>query len=88
MEQALPGQPPAVVLRSRYTLVRALLGIAIAAVVALTVAVVVLANDGGDAAGTTSSANPTHSIEYGGFSPNTGRPESAPLPRSGVAPSP
>jgi hypothetical protein len=79
MEQAFPGQPPAVVLRSRYTLVRALLGIAIVAVVALTVAVVVLASDGGNA-GATSSATPTHSIEYGGFSPNTGRPESAPLP--------
>ena len=45
MEQAIPGQPQAVELRSRYTLVRVLLGIAIAAVVALSVAVVVLASD-------------------------------------------
>jgi hypothetical protein len=81
MDQALPGQPPAVVLRSRYTLVRALLGIASAAVVALSVAVVVLANEQDDASGT-SSAGSIHSIDYGGFSPNAGRPESAPLPRS------
>jgi hypothetical protein len=80
MDQALPGQSPAVVLRSRYTLVRALLGIASVAVVALTVAVVVLANDESDAGGS-SSASPTHSINYGGFSPNSGRPESAPQPR-------
>jgi hypothetical protein len=87
MDQAFPGQPPAVVLRSRYTLMRALLGIAIIAVVALTVAVVVLANGQDDASGT-SSAQSIHPIEYGGFSPNTGRPESAPLPRGGVAPPP
>ena len=87
MEQAFPGQPPAVVLRSRYTLVRALLGIALVAVVALTTAVVVLANDGNEVSGT-SSATPIHSIDYGGFNPNTGRPESAPLPRGGVAPPP
>jgi hypothetical protein len=87
MDQALPGQPPAVVLRSRYTLVRALLVIASVAVVALTAAVVVLANDGNDA-GRSSSARPTHSINYGGFSPNTGRPESAPLPARDVAPPP
>jgi hypothetical protein len=80
MEQALPGQHPAVVLRSHYTLVRALLAIAIAAVVALSVAVVILANDGSEASDT-SSARPSHSINYGGFSPNTGRPDSAPLPR-------
>jgi hypothetical protein len=79
MEHAVPGQPPAVVLRSRYKLVRALLGIAIAAVVALSVAVVVLASDRSDASGA-SADRPTHPIEYGGFSPNTGRPESAPWP--------
>ena len=85
MEQAFPGQSPAVVLRSRYALVRALLGIALVAVVALTTAVVVLANDGNEVSGT-SSATPIHSIEYGGFNPNTGRPDSAPLPRGDVAP--
>jgi hypothetical protein len=65
--------------RSRYTLVRALLGMALAAIVALSVAVAVLASDDGDASGT-STAKPGHPIEYGGFSPNTGRPGSAPLP--------
>jgi hypothetical protein len=84
MEQAVPGQPPAVVLRSRYTLVRALLGIAIAAVVALSVAVLVLASDGREASGP-SAVRPSHPIEYGGFSPNTGRPGSAPLPERGGA---
>jgi hypothetical protein len=79
MEQAIPGQPPAAVLRSRYTLVRVLLGIASVAVVALTVAVVVLANDVNDA-GSSGSARPPDSLNYGGFSPNTGRPESAPPP--------
>jgi hypothetical protein len=87
MDQALPGQPPAVVLRSRYTLVRALLGIASVAVVALSVAVVVLAIDQDDVGGR-SSPGTIHSIDYGGFSPNTGRPESAPLPRGGAAPPP
>jgi hypothetical protein len=84
MEQAFPGQPHAVVLRSRYTLVRTLLGVAIVAVVALTVALVVLVNNANDATDT-SSAKSIHSIDYGGFSPNTGRPESAPQPH-GVAP--
>ena len=82
MEQAFPGQPPAVVLRSRYTLVRALLGIALVAVVALSAAVVVVAGDGNEVSGT-SSAHPIHSIDSGGFNPNTGRPDSAPLPRGG-----
>ena len=43
MGQAIPNQHPAVVLRSRYTQLRALLAIAMVAVVGLTVAVVVLA---------------------------------------------
>jgi hypothetical protein len=80
MEQPVPGQHPAVVLRSHYALVRALLAIATIAVVALAITVVVLANDGNGASGT-SSAKPSHSINYGGFNPTTGTPESAPLPR-------
>jgi hypothetical protein len=86
MEQAFPQQPP-VVLRSRYRLVRALLAIALAAVVTLTVAVVVLASDGSDG-DSTRSARPIHPVNYGGFNPNTGRPESAPLPHGGAAPPP
>jgi hypothetical protein len=87
MEQALPGQSPAVVLRSRYTLVRALLAAALVAVVGLTIAVVVVASDGAGA-GDASSASPTHTIDYGGFSPNTGRPGSAPLPSRDALPPP
>jgi hypothetical protein len=44
-------QHPAVVLRSSYTLVRALLAIAIIAVVGLTAAVVILANDSDEVTG-------------------------------------
>jgi hypothetical protein len=48
MGQALPNQHPAVVLRSRYTELRALLAIAMVALIGLAVAVVVLAiNDNG-----------------------------------------
>jgi hypothetical protein len=54
MSNAVPAQHPAVVLRSSYQHLRALLAIATIAIVGLTVAVVVLAtNDGRDA---TSSA--------------------------------
>jgi hypothetical protein len=80
MGQAVPRQHPAVVPRARYTLLRALLAIATVAVIGLTVAVVILATDSNDAGGT-SSARPIPSINYGGFNPSTGRPESAPLPR-------
>jgi hypothetical protein len=80
MGKAVASQHPAVVLRSHYTLVRALLAIAMIAVVGLTAAVVIVANDGDEVAGTT-SARPIESINYGGFNPATGRPESAPLPQ-------
>ena len=45
MGQAIPAQHPAVVLRSHYNHLRALLVIAMIAVVGLTVAVAILAND-------------------------------------------
>lgn len=45
MNQAVPTQHPAVVLRSNYTLLRALLATAMIAVVGLTATVVVLATD-------------------------------------------
>jgi hypothetical protein len=50
MSQTVPNQHPAVVLRSHYRQLRALLAIAMVAVVGLTVAVVILAGD--DAAST------------------------------------
>jgi hypothetical protein len=58
MGQAIPKQHPAVVLRSHYTLVRALLAVATIAVVALAIAVVILAADG-DEVNRTSSARPS-----------------------------
>jgi hypothetical protein len=80
MGKAVASQHPAVVLRSHYRLVRALLAVAMIAVVGLSAAVVILANDGDELSGT-SSTRPIESINYGGFNPATGRPESAPLPQ-------
>jgi hypothetical protein len=82
MGKAIPTQHPAVVLRSHYRQLRALLAIAMVAVVGLTCAVVILANDT-DEVGGTSSAAPIGDINYGGFNPATGRPDSAPLPHQG-----
>jgi hypothetical protein len=65
--------------------VRALLAAAIIAVVGLTAALVIVANN--DDTGTI-SASPTGQINYGGFNPATGRPDSAPLAqRDAQAPS-
>jgi hypothetical protein len=80
IEEDLLERHPAVVRRSKYTLVRGLLAVTTTAVVALTVAVVILA-DADDEASGMSLAEPIHPINYGGFSPNRGRPLSAPLPR-------
>jgi hypothetical protein len=77
---AILAQHPAVVLRSHYKQLRALLAIAMIVVVGLTAAVVILAKDNDKISGTR-SATPSGSVNYGGFNPMTGRPESAPLPR-------
>src|ERR671910_83744 len=58
MGQAIPRQHPAVVLRSHFNQLRALLAIALVAVVGLTVAVVILANDNDEAASTSAVAVP------------------------------
>jgi hypothetical protein len=81
MGKAIPTQHPAVVLRSSFNLLRALLAVAMIGVVGLTVALVIVANDSDQATGT-SSARTFDSIDYGGFNPATGRPESAPLPQA------
>jgi hypothetical protein len=75
MGQAIPRQQPAVVLRSHFNKMRALLAVALIAVAGLTVAVVILANDSDESAGT-SSAPPIGSINYGTSSvnPSTGYP--------------
>jgi hypothetical protein len=80
MGQAIPRQHPAVVPRSRYTWVRALLAVAMIAVAGLTIAVVILASDSNQVSGT-GAARPVESIRYGDFNPATGRPDSAPLPQ-------
>jgi hypothetical protein len=80
MGQAVPTQHPAVVLRSHFNQLRALLAVALIALIGLTVAVVILANDE-DQLSDTGSAAPIGRINYGGFNPATGRPESAPLPQ-------
>jgi hypothetical protein len=82
MGQAIPRQQPAVVLRSHFNKMRALLAVALIAVAGLTVAVVILANDSDESAGTT-SAPPIGSINYGGseyVNPSTGYP-TVPLSR-------
>jgi hypothetical protein len=52
MGHAIPKQHPAVVLRSHYNLVRALLGVAMIALVGLVIALVVVANDDDESAST------------------------------------
>jgi hypothetical protein len=79
MSQSITPQHPAVVLRSHYVQLRALLAVALVAVVGLSAAVVILATNSDEVAGTT-SARPVESINYGGFNPATARPESASLP--------
>ena len=78
MGKAVPEQHPAVVLRSHYVHLRALLVAALIAVLGLTATVVIVANDSDQAAVSTSTPAPT--IEYGGTGA-TGVPESAPLPQ-------
>ena len=79
MGNAIPAQHPEVVLRSQFNLVRALLVAATIAVVALSIAVVNVANDT-DQASKSGAASSIQSLRYGGFNPATGRPESVPLP--------
>jgi hypothetical protein len=52
MGHAIPKQHPAVVLRSHFNLVRALLGIAMVALVGLVIALVIVANDNEESAST------------------------------------
>jgi hypothetical protein len=76
MGQPIPAQHPSVVLRSHANRVKALLAVALAAVVALSTAVVIDANDNDQVSGGTTAAKPIDSINYQGFNPATGRPDS------------
>jgi len=84
MGQPIPAQHPSVVLRSHFNLVRTLLAIAMAAVLALAAAVVILANDD-DQISSATKATPVESINYGGFNSATGRPDAAPALQAAVA---
>jgi hypothetical protein len=70
MGKAIPSQHPAVVLRSHYRQLRALLAVAMIAVVGLTAAVVILADDDRDtsagSATQVSSPSPAGSTRYDG----------------------
>jgi hypothetical protein len=83
MGQAIPRQHPAVVLRSHFNQLRALLVVALIAVAGLTAAVVILANDSDEVSGT-SSAEPIESINYGSgyVNPSTGYPSATIRPDS------
>jgi hypothetical protein len=76
MGEAIPRQHPAVVLRSQFNQLRALLAVALIAIAGLTVAVAILANDS-DEASSTSAAQPVGSINYGDskyVNPSSGHP--------------
>jgi hypothetical protein len=78
MGQAIPRQHPAVALRTHFNQLRALLAVAMVAVVGLTIAVVILATDS-NGVSSTSSATPVESIDYGDsnrVNPSTGYPSS------------
>ena len=84
MSQAISTQHPAVVLRSRYQQLRALLVVAMIAVVGLTAAVVILAsqNDGNTIVRAASPAN----VPSASASVRTAAPRRAPSPpRSGLS---
>jgi hypothetical protein len=80
MGQAIPDQHPAVVLRSHYVHLRALLAVALVAVVGLSVAVVIVANDA-DEARTAATSEPANAIERGNSGTASGGTQAAPLPR-------
>ena len=86
MSQAISRQHPAVVLRSHYAQLRNLLAVAMIAIVGLSGAVVILANEQDDASSTTSakateSANPVGSPRYfKGVAQSTAGPKTAQAP--------
>jgi hypothetical protein len=88
MGKAIPSQHPAVVLRSHFKHVRALLAVAIIAVVGLTAAVVILATDedGGTSTGSAtqvSAPGASSGVRYDG-GPEEGTSGVVPAPLPGV----
>ena len=86
MSQAISRQHPAVVLRSHYAQLRNLLAVAMIAIVGLSGAVVILANEQDDVSSTTSaqateSANPVGSPRhFKGVAQSTASPQTAQAP--------
>jgi hypothetical protein len=73
---AISNQHPAVVLRSHYNHLRAMLAIAMIAVVGLTAAVVIVANDDGGSSSSSSASSPALSVPSSpGSTSYTGGPE-------------
>jgi hypothetical protein len=88
MGKAIPSQHPAVVLRSHFKQVRALLAVAMIAVVGLTAAVVILATDedGGTSTGSATQVTapgPSSGMRYDG-GPEEGTRGVVPAPLPGV----
>jgi hypothetical protein len=86
MGQPFPAQHPAVVLRSHFRLVRALLAISMAAVVALSAVVVILATDEDELAGSApaverSTTAPAPGVRYDG-GPEEGTRAIIPVPQA------
>jgi hypothetical protein len=85
MGQAIPSQHPPTVSRAQFNQLRALLAVALIALIGLTVAVIVVAGDEQQTAGA-GSAVPTGQLRYGGMNPATGRPQTAPEPKAQAQP--
>lgn len=82
MSQPLTTQHPAVALRSHFNAVRAMLVVALIAVIGLSVAVVILATDDHQQASGVSRAAPAGQLNYGDFNPATGRPDAVSSPQA------
>jgi hypothetical protein len=69
MSTAVPSQHPAVVLRSHYQHVRALLVIATITVLALTLALVIVVTNSGTSSNTRLASSPAQSVKTAGHQP-------------------
>jgi hypothetical protein len=79
MGQAIPRQQPAVIPRSQFNQLRALLAVALVAVACLIAAVVILATDGDEAAGTSAAKPAVSTNESSGSDAGTGEADRGPV---------
>jgi hypothetical protein len=84
MGQAIPRQQPAVVLRSHFNRLRALLAVALVVVAGLTVAVVILATDDDAGTGSATVSEPADTTRYYGGLQEGGRGVVPPCPQGHV----